>query len=297
MPGETWSDLLDPTLDELRPHLPSGVPSHVLDRLLRGAPRPNLESHGDYVLGAFLVAVAVPEENDVFYQEVDLLLTRERLLTVRRTPPGRRPYDPEPVLETGRDGDGSALLLARLADDVAERYLDYVDGLSAEIDELEDGLDEWRAPEVRERLLTLRHQMLHVRRMLGPMREAVRSVADGRVELAGEEVFGRDLEGRFAAVHDTLLRAAEGIDLARDLLMTVADYHQAKIASEQNEVGKRLTVIATMLLLPTLLVGIYGQNFEHVPELGWGFGYYYSLGVIVLLMLGALALFKWRKYF
>ena len=293
MAGETWIDLLDPSEERIRAHLPPDVSEHVVAQLLRGAPRPRLQALGDHVLGAFLVAVAVPAEDDVYYQEIDFFLDRGLLLTVRRTPPGRRPYDPAPVREASREGDSPSLLLFRLTDHVADRYLDIVDDLDSEIDELEDHLDEWEPPRVRDRLRRLRHQLLHVRRTLAPMREAVRSIQEGRVELPGND----DLRARFGTVHDILLRAHDGIDLSRELLVSLADYHQARIANDVNQVVKRLTVVASLILVPTFIVGLYGQNFRDMPEFSWGiWGYVWSWGLIVGSTLAQLAFFRWKRW-
>ena len=88
-------------------------------------------------------------------------------------------------------------------------------------------------------------------------------------------------------------RATDGLDLSRDLLASARDYSQAKIANDQNEVVKRLTVIASLLLVPTFIVGVYGQNFNHIPELSWAFGYWWSWGWIVFTTILQLAFFRW----
>jgi magnesium transporter len=166
-------------------------------------------------------------------------------------------------------------------DDVADRYLDLVDDLEDEIGELEDGVDEWASDRVRSRVRQIRHQILHVRRTLAPLRDTVRSVADGRVDLAGHELFTRDLQQEFFGVYDILLRAGDGLELAHDLLAGARDYYQAKVAQDQNEAVKRLTAIASILLVPTLIVGIYGQNFDF-PEKAWGaWGYAFSWALII----------------
>jgi magnesium transporter len=184
----------------------------------------------------------------------------------------------------------------RIVDDIAERYLDLVDALNDEIEELEDGIEQWDSQQVRERISDLRHDMLRIRRTLAPLRDAVRQVVDDRIELTNAEVFTRDVELNFAAGYDKLLRATEGLELARDLVAGARDFHQSKIANDQNEVMKRLTVIASVLLLPTFIVGLYGQNFVHIPELHWAWGYGWSWGVIVITTIGQLAFFKWRKW-
>jgi magnesium transporter len=168
-------------------------------------------------------------------------------------------------------------------DEIAERYLDLVDALDEEIDELEDKVENQPAEQTRTRISALRHDLLHIRRTLSPMRDAVRRVIDGVVDVEeGPEVFPKDVEVAFNAAYDKLMRAFDGLELSRDLLASVRDYHQSKIANDQNEVMKRLTVIASLLLLPTFIVGLYGQNFVNIPELRWHLGYLYVWGVILV---------------
>src|SRR5262245_64976365 len=90
-----------------------------------------------------------------------------------------------------------------IVDDVAERYLDLIDALDDELDELEEGVDAWRPEKTRRRISELRHDLLHIRKTLAPTRDAVREVVDGRVDIEGRtrftrEVFPRDVEQRFA---------------------------------------------------------------------------------------------------
>ena len=300
--GERWVDLLDPTPEELRRNLPESVHSSALDQLLASAqhddePRPKLEGHGDYVFGVFLIPVLVPDEDLVYYQEVDLIATRERLLTVRKTPElGKPPFDSESARQACREHEGVGMIAYHLLDDVAERFLDLVDGLNDEIDELEDNVEMWPPERVRARLSSLRHDLLHIRRTLAPTRDAVRAVLDDRVELDGRKLFTRDVELSFGAAYDKFLRANDGLELSRDLVAGVRDYHQSKIANDQNEVMKRLTVIASVLLLPTFIVGLYGQNFHHIPELGWSFGYWWAWGWIALTTIGQLVFFRWKRW-
>jgi magnesium transporter len=292
----TWIDLLDPTPEELRAKAPKRLEETALERLLAPPehaddPRPTLQGHGDYVFGVLLIAVAVPEDDSVYYQEIDLVITHDTLLTVRKTPAAGGPAcDVAMVQKTQKSDDSAGLLAYRLLDEIAERYLDLVDALDDEIDELEDRVEAQPAGMTRARISTLRHDLLHIRRTLSPMRDAVRRVIDGTVEVEeGPEVFPREVEVALNAAYDKFLRASDGLDLARDLLAGVRDYSQAKIANDQNEVMKRLTVVASLLLLPTFIVGLYGQNFVDIPELRWHLGYAYVWGLIV----GTTALQLW----
>jgi magnesium transporter len=296
-----WIDLLDPDEARCRDTAPTELHERAVEQLLRPAqhddePRPRLERQGDYVFGVFLVPIAIREEDRVVYQEIDVVATRERVVTVRKTPERGHPFDATPVQDAvAKEGDKRAgVILYRLVDQIAEDYLNLVDALDEEIDELEDGIETWRPAQVRARISDLRHDLLHVRRTLAPTRDAIRRVVDRRVDVAhGPEVMPRDIELDFADVYDKLLRASDGLDLSRDLLSSARDYQQAKIASDQNEVMKRLTVIAALLLMPTFIVGLYGQNFKHIPELTWRFGYAWSWALIVGTTILQLAVFRY----
>lgn len=300
--SERWVDLLDPTADELTEHVPESIHARALEQLLTPSthddePRAKLEGHGDYLFGVLLIAVAVPDDDIVFFQELNLVMTREVLLTVRKTPPdGRAPYDPAPALQACRDHESIGMLVYHLVDDVAERFLDLVDALTDEIEELEEGIDHWDSEKIRRRISDLRHDMLDIRRTVAPLRDAIRQVVDNRIDFDGEEVLTREVELNFAAAFDKLLRATDGIDLARDLVAGARDYHQAKVANDQNDVMKVLTVIASVLLLPTFIVGLYGQNFVDIPELHWHYGYAYAWGLIIVTTIGQLAFFKWKRW-
>ena len=300
----TWTDLLDPTAEELRERMPKVLEESAIERLLAAPqhedePRPTIQSHGDYIFGVLLVAVAVPDEDDVFYQEIDLIITHDTLLTVRKTPHGNRAAcDVDIVQKTVKPTDSAGMMAYRLVDEIAERYLDLVDALDEEIDELEDKVEEQPAETTRGRISTLRHDLLHIRRTLSPMRDAVRRVIDGVVDVEeGPEVFPQEVEVAFNAAYDKLMRAFDGLELSRDLLASVRDYSQSKIANDQNDVMKRLTVVASLLLPPTFIVGLYGQNFVDIPELTWHWGYAFSWALIIGTTLLQLVWFRRKHWF
>jgi magnesium transporter len=299
---DVWTDLLDPSEDELADAVAAELHGTALQILTRTSQagawvRIMLETHGTYILGVLLVPVSVPEEDRVFYQEVDLVVTRDRVVTIRKTPSDDDPpFDRAELEEACSDEKKPALVLYRVLDAIAERYLELMDSLEDEVDELEDGVETWSSARVRRRISELRHGMLHVRRAVAPTRDAVRRVVDGRLELEDVDAFGTELRIEFGDVYDKLLRATEGLDVARELLSSARDYHQSKVAESQNDVVKKLTVIASLLLLPTLVVGIYGQNFDRFPELHWRLGYAFSWALIVGSTLVQLGLFRWRRW-
>jgi magnesium transporter len=170
-----------------------------------------------------------------------------------------------------------------------------VDDVHDEIDELEDHVDEWDSATIRRRLSNMRHDLLHIRRTLAPTRDAFRQIVDDRVELDGDQqLFPHEVELRFGDAFDKMLRASEGLETARDLISGVRDYHQAKVANDQNEIMKRLTVVASLFLPATFIAGVYGMNFEHMPELRWAQGYGFAWALIIVSIVSQLVYF-YRK--
>ena len=293
-----WLDLLDPSRDTLASELPVQLDPHAIE-LLSERPldgreiRPFLESHGRYVFGGLVVALPIPEEDRVVLQEVGVVATPETVVTIRKTPPGGRPWEPDRLALETETVAGS--LVQRIFNASAESYLELLDVTYSEIDELEDAIDAMTPQQARHRLSELRHSLLHARRTVSATRAAVRLVVDDRLELGEHLLFPREVEFQFVPTYETLMRALEELDVARELLSSVRDYHQSKISEGQNEVGKKLTVVASLLLLPTLIVGFYGQNFpERFEQSYWTLGV--SNGLIIVTTILQLAFYKWRRW-
>lgn len=305
-----WVDLLDPTTDELESALPFTLHASAATQLLRPAgtratPRPKIESHGSYILAVFVLPVLVEPDQRTFHQEIDLILTPQRVITVRKTPrqpsgqpTGDPPYDTSDLrvaLKTAADRRPGTLAYL-IADDIAESYLDLLDGVNAQVEDLEDRVEADDPRQLQRAISDTRHSLLGIRRTLSPTRDAVRLVVDGRADVGENELFPHDIELHFGDVYDKLLRATEGLEAARDLVGGVRDYLQSKVANDQNEVMKRLTVIASLLLLPTFIVGLYGQNFSDIPELNWSFGYAYSWALILVTTVAQIVYFRRKRW-
>jgi Mg2+ and Co2+ transporter CorA len=299
--GARWIDLLDPTREQLLAALPYLDPDDI-EVLAAGSvgeqrePRPLLESSSTYVIGVFVDALPDAPEGRTSYREVDVVATAEQVVTVRKTPPdGAPPWEPACMHPAITVGASAGELVYRIVDDIAESYLDVIDAAYPQIDELEDHIDDWPSDRLRRELTLLRHDLLHARRLVGATRGAVRRVVDRRVDIGHDELFTEPVERSFANTYETLFRAAEELDVARELLSSARDYHQSVIAEAQANIGKKLTVIASLLLLPTLIVGFYGQNFA-----GNFRDWYWTIGISTFLIVATtvlqLALFKWRRW-
>ncbi len=299
--GARWLDLVDPSREEILATLPVQVDPDVVEALAaRSAdgrePRPLLESHGGYVFGVLLAALPLPDEDRVTYQEIDLVATANVVVTVRKTRGrGGEPFDVATLHTAVERGASAGELVHSLVDEIRESFFESIDAVYAEIEELEDALETWPSSEVRTRLSKLRHELLHSRRTIAATRGVVRRVLDGRVDVGNHALFPPDVERLFSDTYETLVRATEELDIARDLLAGVRDHHPSMVVEGQGEVAKKLTVIASLVLVPSLIVGYYGQNFESAfDDPHWSLGF--STGLIVVSTLVQLAIFRWRRW-
>lgn len=295
-----WVDLVDPSREEVLQALPGHVDPEVVEVLAtpsadgRG-PRPLLEAHGAYVFGVLVAMRPVPEEDRISYQEIDIVATAELLVTVRKTPSDGVAFDPEAINPAIEAGEPCGVLVQKLFDDVADSYLEALDAGHAEIEELEDSLDAWPSARVRARVTELRHEFLHIRKTVAATRAAVRRVLDGRVDVGDHALFPAEVERLFGNTYEVLQRAAEELEIARELLAGARDHYQSQIAEGNSDIAKKLTVIASLVLVPTFIVGFYGQNFESVFDEA-----YWSNAVSMALIVGStilqLALYRWRHW-
>lgn len=297
--SRVWVDLVDPDEAALTAALPAGLHDSVIERLKdptrhSDQPRPRLESHGGYVIGV----VVLPERSgaEVVSRAVDVVLTGNCFYTIHNESTA------DVLIELGQRVAAAgevvpAMVLYFSMDLAAERFLSMVDEFDFSINELEDHVDDLESRAVRKQIGDLRHAILHTRRVLVPTRDTCRVVVDDRLDLeSGLDMFDHSSQLFFADVYDKLLRAADSLDLCRDLLAGVRDYHQAEVANNQNEVMKRLTVIASVLLLPTFIVGLYGQNLKGMPESGFRYGYAFSWGLIITTTIAQLIFFRKKRW-
>jgi len=293
-----WIDLLDPTREQLAGSLPAGVDPDVLEMLAEPPQehsRPFLEGHGRYVVGRFLDANPEPAEARVVYRDVSFVATPDLIVTVRKAPSHGPPWEPSALESAVASNASAGELVYRLVDDVAESFFDVIDSVDEEISELEEHIDDWPTERVRERLVTFRHELHDARRTAGATRAAIRRILDKRLDVGADALFPPEVERMFTEPYETIVRVSEELDGTRDVLATLRDHHQARIAEAQNDVVKKLTVIASLVLVPTLIVGFYGQNFgDAFAEPYWSLGT--SSGLIVLTTLVQLAVYRWRRW-
>jgi magnesium transporter len=185
----------------------------------------------------------------------------------------------------------SAFALYVLIDEVVDCYLGAIETLEDQTDDLEDAVFEQEdAPDgrarIQQRLFRLKRQTVRLRRFAMPLRQGIDLIQE-QPALADDHLvpYLRD-------VMDHVIRVLELADNVRDILTSLLEVRVAQAANRLNEVMKKLTAWAGIILVPTLIAGIYGMNFDHLPELHWLFGYPFALGLMALSALMLYLTFK-----
>jgi magnesium transporter len=170
---------------------------------------------------------------------------------------------------------------------VVDAYADVVAELVIDVDEIEASVFSNQRTNDSARIYTLKREISEVRRAVLPLREPMNRFATGGVSGVPDEAapFFRD-------VADHLARAAETIDSLDSLLSTAFDAHLAQISVQQNDDMRKISAGVALVAAPTLIAGVYGMNFDHMPELGWTIGYPLALLLMVSISVG---LWMWFK--
>jgi len=183
---------------------------------------------------------------------------------------------------------GAAYLLYKLADELVADYMPVIQEIDDAIDQIEDEVFSDPAPDVLKRLFTLKRALLRLRRIVAPQREVLSKMGRGDYYVIDAEyrVFFRD-------VYDHLVRLYDITDSLRDLVGSALDTYLSVVSNRMNEVMKVLTIIATIFIPLTFLAGVYGMNFQHMPELGWSWAY--PVVWLVMLVVAALMVIYFRR--
>ena len=280
-----WIDVIDPTDDELtKLQAELGLHELAIDDSRTWGQRAKVDFYAQHL---FLVAhgIDLDEQGELVDREVHLFAGGGLFVaTVRREPR----FDFAKVasrLESAPDlsGEGVGFLLYLMLDEIVDGYLDVIDRFEDSADDIEDAVaveeDGAKGETTRllaQRIFRLRQQVVRFRRLASPMREVLDLL------LETQTVVTQPLTPYFRDVMDHVIRTTELNDNIRDLLTSARELQLAQVANRQNVVMKQLTAWAAIILIPTLIAGIYGMNFRHMPELRWTYGYPFAIGVMAL---------------
>ncbi|MEF8881447.1 MAG: magnesium/cobalt transporter CorA [Halapricum sp.] len=192
----------------------------------------------------------------------------------------------ERLLERGAD-----FTAYRVVDAIVDRYFALLDSIETEIESIEDEVVATTDIDLLEGINSVRRELLSFRKLLWPAREAVGTLARGDPKLVSAET-----EKYYRDVYDHLVQLVDLTETYRDLIAGTRDIYLNTLSQSTNEVMKVLTVVATIFIPLTFIAGVYGMNFEWMPELGWRYGYPAVLAVMAAVAVGMLWFFRAREY-
>ncbi len=289
-----WLDAGEPTDADLEVLAAEfGLHPLTLEDLRHRHQRPKVELYQDY---AYMVLRPLVPADDIDLRECEVhaLVGRRFLVTLRYEAAFTmervtQRWDRQPeLLELG--GGFAAYVLV---DEVVDDYLTLVERFEDRADDLEDSIfdaDGGAASDIQERLFRLKRETVRLRRFAMPLRQGLDLIQE-QPQLASSP-----LAPYYRDVVDHVIRVVELVDNIRDLLTSMLEVRVAQVANRMNDVMKKLTAWAAIILVPTLIAGIYGMNFEHMPELSWKLGYPLALGTMAASALLLYRLYKKRGW-
>jgi magnesium transporter len=286
-----WVALADPTQEELA-EMQAEFDLHELavEDARHGHQRPKIEEYGDSLF-VVLHTVEFTPTDEIKIGEIDIFVGRNYVLSVRsRTERGfkevraRAERDPELLKH------GSGYVLYALMDAVVDRYFPVLDAIESELERVEEHLfQEGASPrENIEALYYVKQQLTTLRHATGPAQEHSGKLFGGRVPFACH-----GLTEYFRDVYDHLARINQAIDAARETTNTAIQVALAMVNMGHGEITKSLAAYAALVAVPTMIAGVYGMNFEHMPELHWRFGY--PLSIAAMVGIDAFLFLRFRK--
>jgi magnesium transporter len=285
-----WVDAVDPSDDDLACIQEEFSLHHLaMEDAAKHGQRPKLER---YPTHAFVVAYSAT------LAEVDVFVGPGWLVSVRAAGEDGKPWPIEGARRrferSGPEEATAGFLLYILLDDLVDGYFDRTDAGEDRLEGIEEsifeaGLGDERA--TQQALYELRRDLVTFRRRVQPLREVVSALLRQEVEWIDQVALLH-----FQDVYDHVLRAIDQLDSQRELLNNAVDAHLAIMSNRMNEVMKKMTSWGAILLGSTLVAGIYGMNFDHMPELHWRYGYPFALGIMAVITVVGYRYFKRRDW-
>ncbi|MGI8331912.1 magnesium/cobalt transporter CorA [Actinomadura scrupuli] len=282
-----WIGLFEPTQEEfdlVREELK--LHPLAVEDAVNAHQRPKLERYGDSVFIVLKTAHYIEATSDVEIGEIMLFVGADFVIVVRHgqgspLAPVRRRLERDPELLAA----GPSAVLYAVCDQVVDVYGLVAHEIEADIMELEKRVFSARRGDVTEDIYTLKREVLEFRTAEDPLIPVLQDIVKGRVE-----VCSKTLE-EFRDVLDHLLRVDQAVDATNELLTNVLNAHLALVGMQQNEDMRKISSWAAILAIPTMIAGIYGMNFTHMPELTSPWGY-----PAVMIVIAAACVLLYRRF-
>ena len=260
----------------------------AVEDALKAHQRPKLER---YENGLFLVVKTlwyVDADDAVETGEINLFVGPNYVVSVRHGE-GTELHGARMGLEDQAAvlGHGPSAVVYAICDKVVDDYESVAVALEEDVDEVEISVFSPTRTQDSKRIYVLKRELAEVRRAVNPLREPMKRFATGSVAFVTQEAapFFRD-------VADHVIRVSESIETLDSLLSTAFDAHLARISVQQNEDMRKISAWVAIAAVGTLVAGVYGMNFQNMPELGWHYGYFFALG---LMLVSSVVLYRFFK--
>ena len=288
------------------------LPALAVEDAINAHQRPKFERYADLTFAVIIPVRYVDHDEVVDVSEIAIFLGTHFLITVRHGESSvvsdvRAELD-LPTTPAGHDAvehapAGPGAVLYRLLDHVVDGYTEAVDGIAIDIEDIEEQVFSGGEEEHAERIYKLKREVLEFKRAVVPLVVPLQRLVDGDPGTSPASTVPEEKRPYYRDVLDHLLRAADAIDgydrLLTDVLqahLTQVSVRQNRVSARQNEDMRRISAWAAIALVPTAIAGIYGMNFEHMPELSTRYGYFVVLAVIVGACTGLYVAFRLKKW-
>lgn len=265
----------------------------VLEDIVNTVQRPKIEDYGDYLF-IVLKMLHPTSEGDFSSEQLSIILGPDYLFTFQE---GIKGDSFDSVRERIRSSKGKIrtmgadYLAYALIDAIVDGYFSILEGFGERIIDVEEELTMAPDQKALHRINALKKEIIFLRKTVWPLREAISFLERGDSPLlnASTRIYFRD-------VYDHTVQVIDTVETYRDLLSGMLDLYLSSISNRTNEVMKFLTVIGTIFMPLTFLVGVYGMNFKHLPELEWRYGYFWLWGFMLVLSLGMVLYFRKKRW-
>jgi len=270
----------------------------TLEDIVNTLHRPKIDEFANYlfVICKMLYFSHKEEEDALKYEQVSMVVGQNYVLTFQEAD-GDVFNDLRDRMsnEKGRiRNNGPDYLMYAILDAIVDHYFTVIEAFSDKIEELEVRIFQSDSDnnETPGQIQVLKQEILKIRRSIFPFREVV-----NRLEKLDCEIIDPKTHSYFRDLYDHIVQVSESVDLCREMVWNLMDMHMSIISNKMNEVMKVLTIMATIFIPLTFLAGIYGMNFDNIPELHFRYSYYVLWGVMVIIFILMLLYFRRKKWF
>ncbi|MCP8970865.1 magnesium/cobalt transporter CorA [Ectobacillus ponti] len=274
-----WVDLQEATTEEWQRVLQEKFrfDETAVQACLVEGERPQLRIFDSYYL---IVANAISEE-DLAPKEVNIFINKNYLVTFHQT---KNPAV-ERVMRSLRQNPnedmakGPLYTLYYIFDQIVDQYFPPLYRIEDRLNEMDDDISVEGAKNSLTELFQIRSDLARIRRFLVPMRDLLyRIIHSHRFERFEDEELHR--EKRFTEIYEHLVKLVEEVESSRNLVSDIRDSYMSISSDFANDIMKKLTIVSTIFMPLTFIVGVYGMNFRYMPEIGWRFGYFIIMGIM-----------------